>query len=231
MKIVVVIPALNEEASIEPVIAAIPANLASEIVVVDNGSTDATAARARAAGATVLAASPPGYGRACFVGARYALDRGAELVVFLDADFSDDPREMSELVAPIVRGEADLVLGSRLRGGLAPGAMPWHARFGNRLVSAMMNARYGLALSDLGPFRAIRAELYRRLEMREMTYGWPVEMLAKVARSNGRIAEISVSYRQRIGHSKISGTFKGTIGATYFLLTRTFLYAGWTPEP
>ena len=230
MKIVVVIPALNEEASIEPVIAAIPARLAAEIVVVDNGSTDATAARARAAGATVLAASPPGYGRACFVGAAYALDRGAEVVVFLDGDFSDDPREMSELVAPIVRGEADLVLGSRLRGGLAPGAMPWHARLGNRLVSAMMNARYGLALSDLGPFRAVRAELYGVLAMREMTYGWPVEMLAKAARSHARVAEISVSYRKRIGHSKISGTFKGTIGATYFLLTRTFLYAGWTPE-
>jgi glycosyltransferase involved in cell wall biosynthesis len=230
LKIVVVIPALNEEASIDAVLAAIPAHLAHEIVVVDNGSTDATAARARAAGATVLQASPSGYGRACFVGAAYALECGAEIVVFLDGDFSDDPREMPDLVAPILRGEADLVVGSRLRGGLAPGAMPWHARFGNHLVSAMMNARYGLALTDLGPFRAIRADLYRRLLMREMTYGWPVEMIAKVARSNARVAEISVSYRQRIGQSKISGTVKGTIGATYFLLTRTFLYAGWTSE-
>ncbi len=227
MQIVVVIPALNEAESIEAVIAAIPRELAARTIVVDNGSTDETAARARAAGATVLRTDPPGYGRACRFGANHALADGADVIVFLDGDFSDDPGDMRELVAPLGRGEADLVVGSRLRGGLAAGAMPWHAQFGNRLISAMMRTIYGLPITDLGPFRAIRAPFYASLAMTEMTYGWPVEMLAKAARSHGRVHEIPVSYRRRIGRSKISGTIRGTIGATYFLLTRTFVYARW----
>ncbi len=227
MKIVVVIPALDEADSIASVIAAIPSELGAAVVVVDNGSTDDTAACARAAGATVLRADPPGYGRACRFGANHALAERADVIVFLDGDFSDDPTEIRALLQPIARGEADLVIGSRLRGGLAPGAMPWHAQAGNRVVSAMMRAIYGLPLTDLGPFRAVRADFFATLAMKEMTYGWPVEMLAKAARAQGRVREISVSYRPRIGRSKISGTLRGTVGATYFLVTRTFLYARW----
>jgi len=227
VKIVVVIPALDEADAIAAVIAAIPTDLQCEVVVVDNGSTDETAARARAAGATVLRADPPGYGRACRCGAERARAVGAGVIVFLDGDFSDDPADMSALVAPLVAGEADLAIGSRLRGGLAAGAMPWHQQVGNRLIAAALRPLYGLSLTDLGPFRAIRADFYARLEMGEMTYGWPVEMVAKAARAHGRVREISVSYRPRIGRSKISGTVRGTIGATYFLLTRTLLYARW----
>ncbi len=230
MLVYVVIPALNEADSIAAVIGAIPATVDARVVVVDNGSTDATATRAVAAGATVITASPPGYGRACRCGADYALAAGAEAIVFLDGDFSDDPGELPALLEPLERGTADLVLGSRLRGVREPGAMAWHAVFGNRLVSWMISKRYGLALTDLGPFRAVRAELFRRLGMEEMTYGWPVEMLVKASRAGARVREIPVSYRQRIGRSKISGTVRGTIGATYFLLTRTFTYARWRPD-
>ncbi|GAC1441525.1 MAG: glycosyltransferase family 2 protein [Vulcanimicrobiaceae bacterium] len=227
MKIVVVIPALNEAESIAHVIAAIPAELEARVVVVDNGSTDATAAVARAAGAVVVRTDPPGYGRACRYGAERARADGADAIVFLDGDYSDDPADMHALLAPLRSGDADLVIGSRLRGRLVPGAMAWHARLGNRLISAMMRAIYGLPITDLGPFRAIRADFYASLAMNEMTYGWPVEMLAKAARQKGRVREIAVAYRPRIGRSKISGTIRGTIGATYFLLTRTFVYARW----
>lgn len=227
MKIVVVIPALNEAESIARVIAAIPQELVASVVVVDNGSTDDTAECARAAGAIVLRTDPPGYGRACRFGADRARADGADAIVFLDGDFSDDPADMRALVAPLQSNQADLVIGSRLRGRLAPGAMPWHAQFGNRLISAMMRAIYGLQVTDLGPFRAIGTDFYASLAMSEMTYGWPVEMLAKAARSEGRVREIAVAYRPRIGRSKISGTIRGTIGATYFLLTRTFAYARW----
>jgi len=227
VKIVVVIPALDEADAIGAVIAAIPTELGCEVVVVDNGSTDDTARCAREAGATVLRADPPGYGRACRFGAEHALAAAADIVVFLDGDLSDDPTDMRALVAPIVAGEADLAIGSRLRGGLVPGAMPWHQQIGNRLIAATLRPLYGLALTDLGPFRAIRADFYGRLEMHEMTYGWPVEMLAKAARTGGRVREIPVAYRPRIGRSKISGTVRGTVGATYFLLTRTLLYARW----
>lgn len=229
MNVYVVIPALNEAEAIGAVIAAIPAEFGASVLVVDNGSTDATAERARSAGAVVLRTDTPGYGRACAFGADYALTNGADVVVFLDGDFSDDPREMHALLDPLRRDEADLVLGSRLRGTRSVGAMPWYSVVGNRLVSQMMNTIYGTALTDLGPFRAIRATLLRELGMQEMTYGWPVEMLAKASRTGARIFEIPASYRRRIGRSKISGTLGGALGATYFLLTRTLLYARWRP--
>jgi len=225
----IVIPALDEADSIGAVLAAIPTELGARIVVVDNGSTDDTVAIARAAGATVIREARRGYGRACLAGAALALaDGAADVVCFLDGDYSDRPEDLRELYAPVVAGEADLVLGSRLRGGLEPGAMPPHAVFGNRLVATMLRALYGLRLTDLGPFRVVRADLLRRLDMSEMTYGWPVEMLAKAARLEARVVELPVTYRRRLGRSKISGTLRGTIGATYYLLTRTFAYARWT---
>jgi glycosyltransferase involved in cell wall biosynthesis len=224
-----VIPALNEEASVGRVLRDIPVSVGASTIVVDNGSTDGTAAAARAAGAEIVRQSRPGYGWACLAGIEHALARGAEVIVFLDADYSDKPGELPLLLAPIERGEADLVLGSRLRGRREPGAMAAHSVVGNRLVAALMRRIYNLPLSDLGPFRAIRADLLTRMRLRETTYGWPVEMLAKAARLGARVVEIPVSYRRRIGRSKVSGTLRGTLGATYFLITRTLTYARWRP--
>ena len=170
-----------------------------------------------------------GYGRACLTGVTYALERGAHIVVFLDGDGSDHPQELPLLLAPIERGEADLVLGSRLRGRREPDAMAWHSALGNAVLARLLRAAYGLSISDLGPFRAVRADLLARLGMREMTYGWPVEMLAKAARLGARVSEVPVSYRRRMGRSKVSVTIRGTLGATYYLLTRTFLYLRWQP--
>jgi len=229
-RLFVVIPALDEERSIGHVISAIPAGLGARVVVVDNGSRDRTAEVARALGAIVLREQRRGYGRACLTGAEYALAQGAQIIAFLDGDFSDHPEELDRLLEPLVRGEADLTVGGRLHSGMQRGAMAWHAALGNRVVARLVDGLYGLSLNDLGPFRVIHAELFRRLHMREMTYGWPVEMLAKVARAGGRIVEVPVSYRRRIGASKVSGTLRGTLGATYFLLTRTVAYLHWRAE-
>ena len=229
MNVCVVIPALNEADSVGHVIRALPARHAYDVVVVDNGSTDGTADVARAAGATVLREPRRGYGRACLAGVAHALKGTADIVVFLDADFSDFPDELPLLLGPIERAEADLVIGSRLRGNLAPGAIAWHSALGNRLVARMLRFFYRLSLSDLGPFRAVRADLLARMSLRETTYGWPVEMLAKAARLDARVVEVPVSYRKRIGRSKVSGTVRGTIGATYCLITRTLAYTRWRP--
>jgi glycosyltransferase involved in cell wall biosynthesis len=229
MKVAIVIPALNEEASVGRVLRDIPSSVGASAIVVDNGSTDATAAVAGDAGAEVVQQSRPGYGWACLAGIQRALALGAEVIVFLDADYSDRPEELPLLLAPIERGEADLVLGSRLRGRREAGAMAGHSVLGNQLVAALMRWIYGLPLSDLGPFRAVRADLLMRMHLRETTYGWPVEMLAKAARLGARVVEIPVSYRPRIGRSKVSGTMRGTLGAAYFLITRTLAYARWRP--
>ncbi len=199
------------------------------IYVVDNGSTDGTGRIAERAGATATRLPERGYGRACAAGARRAIADGATIVAFMDGDFADHPEELPLVLSPIVEGRADLVVGSRLRGGMARGAMPWHQRLGNRVVSAMLRRLYGLPITDLGPFRAIRAEALERLCMSEPTYGWTTEMLAKAGRCELRVLEVSVRYRARIGVSKISGTVRGTIGATYYLLTRTVRFLAWEP--
>jgi glycosyltransferase involved in cell wall biosynthesis len=200
------------------------------VIVVDNGSTDRTVEVARHAGASVVSEPRAGYGYACAAGVRAAADQGAEVLVFLDADGSFDPAEVPELLAPIEAGQAELVLGSRTKGGMEPGAMPPHARFGNWLVAGLMRLLYGLHVTDLGPFRAIRADLLDRLAMQEMTYGWPTEMMVKAARCKARVVEVPVCYRvRRGGRSKVSGTVRGTLLATYAILFVTLRYAiGWT---
>ena len=226
MYVAVVIPARNEEEALPGVLAEIPAGAVSLVVVVDNGSIDRTAAVARAAGATVVHEPRAGYGYACAAGVRAALAQGAEVLVFLDADGSFDAGQIPDLVAPLQAGQADLVLGSRPAGGMEPGAMPAHARFGNWLVARLMGLLYGLRVSDLGPFRAIRAGLLERLSMRAMTFGWPTEMMVKAARLDGRVVEVPARYRvRRGGRSKVSGTVRGTLLATYFILWVTLRYA------
>ena len=226
LKVAVIIPARNEEIPLPGVIAEIPPGAADLVIVVDNGSTDRTAEVARQAGATVVSEGRAGYGHACAAGVQVTSEQQVEVLVFLDADGSFDPAQLPELLAPIEAGQADLVLGSRPRGGMEPGAMPAHARFGNWLVARLMGLLYGLPVTDLGPFRAIRAGLLARLEMGEMTYGWPTEMMVKAARRGARVVEVPVRYRvRRGGRSKVSGTVRGTLLATYFILFVTLRYA------
>ena len=211
-----IIPALNEERSIGAVLQAIPRDIVTEVIVVDGGSGDATAAVAAGHGATVVRECRRGYGRACAVG---AIAAHGEALVFLDADGAADPREIASLLAPIARGEADLVLGSRLAGAMAAGAMPWHQRVGNRLSAVLLRLLYGLPVTDLGPFRAVRRGLLAGMTLDDDTYGWPTEMIVKAARAKWRITEVPVSCRPRTaGRSKISGTVRGTVLATLHIL-------------
>jgi glycosyltransferase involved in cell wall biosynthesis len=224
--VAIIIPARNEEEPLPDVIAEIPPQVSRLIVVVDNDSTDRTAEVARAAGAFVVHEPQAGYGYACAAGVRAAVGQGAEILIFLDADGSFDPAQILDLLAPIEAGQADLVLGSRPAGGMEPGAMPAHARFGNWLVARLMRLLYRLSVSDLGPFRAIRASLLDQLGMSEMTYGWPTEMMVKAARRGARVVEVPVRYRvRRGGRSKVSGTVRGTVLATYFILFITLRHA------
>lgn len=223
MNITLIIPALNEAACIGPLLAELPTGLVHELLVVDNGSTDDTAGVARRAGARVVVEPQRGYGYACAAGVAAA---SGDVVAFMDGDGSFVPGELATLLAPILDGSADLVLGTRMRGGMAAGAMPPHQRFGNQLVARLVYRLYGLRLTDLGPFRVIRRDLLSTLDMREMTYGWPVEMIVKTARQGARIVELPVSYRPRsAGVSKVGGTVRGTILATYRILRTTFRYA------
>ncbi len=220
--IAVIIPALNEEQSIGKVISAVP-QWVDQIIVVDNGSTDCTARAAEDHGARVVHEPRRGYGSACLKGME-CLDE-PDIVVFLDGDFSDHPDEMGLIVDPIVRGEADMVLGSRVLGPLQPGALTPQARFGNLLACSLMRLLWGVKYTDLGPFRAIRYSALRQLRMRDTDYGWTIEMQIKAAIQGLQIQEAPVSYRKRIGKSKISGTIKGAIAAGTTILGTIFLFA------
>lgn len=228
VQVSIIIPTLNEAQSIVAVIAAVPGIGAVEILVVDGGSKDGTRETAQSAGATVINEPRRGYGQACATG--LAAARG-EVIVFLDGDGSDDPRHLRQLVLPILQDRADMVLGSRLLGKIDPGAMPWHQRFGNWLAAFLIRALYGLPVTDLSPYRALRREALLKLGMKEMTYGWPTEMIVKAARQAWRIQEIPVTYHPRLGgKSKISGTLKGTVLATAYILGMILRYARGQPE-
>jgi len=215
MKISVVIPAFNEEQAIGEVVRAVPMDRIHDIVVVDNGSTDDTATQASLAGARVVFEPRPGYGSACLAGAQAAAE--ADVLVFLDGDRSDDPRQLETVAAPVLDNRADLVIGSRIKGTLEKGAMPLHGRLGNRFVVSLLRRFYGANITDIGSFRAIKSQTLFGLEMEQMTYGWPVEMVVKAARKGLRIQSVPINYRRRIGKSKVTGTIRGTILATYYM--------------
>ena len=216
----VIIPALNEEETIAAVVGEIPREIAGEIIVVDNGSDDRTAERAREAGARVVAEPRRGYGRACAAGVR-ALGPACEVVVFLDGDGSDCPELMNRLVQPIKDGQYDFVIGSRTRGEREPGSLNFQQVFAGRLAGLLVRLRYGVRYTDMCPFRAIRHEALARLGMREETYGWNLEMQMRAARAGLRILEVPVNHRRRAGGvSKVSGTLRGTLLAgTRILVT------------
>jgi glycosyltransferase involved in cell wall biosynthesis len=222
VRVSVIIPTHNEAQSIGRVLADLPADIVTEVLVVDSNSTDGTPEIASEMGAHVLREPRRGYGRACLTGLAEA--SGPDIVVFLDGDYSDRPAELPLLLAPILEGRADITLGSRLGKRSIPGALPWHAAFGNHLAAFLIRLLYGVKISDLGPFRAGRADVLRRLDLRETTYGWAVEMILKGTLAGFRIVEVPVSYHPRIGKSKISGTLRGTVGAAWFILSLIVRY-------
>lgn len=216
MRVSVIIPTHNEAQAIERVLGDIPSDVATEVIVVDSNSKDGTPDIAARMGARVIEEPRRGYGRACLTG--FAAANSPDVVVFLDGDYSDRPAELPILLAPIAEGRADITIGSRLHERNSAGALPWHQAFGNRLAASLIKLLYGVRLTDLGPFRAGRAEVLRSLALEENTYGWPPEMIIKGALAGYRVVEVPVSYHPRIGKSKIGGTLKGTVGAAWCIL-------------
>jgi glycosyltransferase involved in cell wall biosynthesis len=225
-KIYVIIPAFNEENGVGQVLSEISKDLVTEVVVVNNASTDDTERVAKEGGATVLREPVSGYGRACLKGIAYL--RGVtptpDVVVFLDADHSDYPEEMIDLVQPVLQDKADIVIGSRVLGQKETGSMTPQQIFGNWLATRLLKLFYGVKFTDLGPFRAIRYSSLLEMNMQDKTYGWTVEMQLKAAKMKMRCLEVPVRYRKRIGFSKISGTVKGTVMAGYKILYTIFQY-------
>ena len=222
----VIIPAFNEEASIGKVIAEIP-NIVSEIIVVNNNSTDNTSEIAKNAGATVLFQPKAGYGNACLKGMEYISEEDIkpEIIVFLDGDYSDYPSELTKIVAPILEDDIDFVVGARVKALREAGSMTFPQRFGNALATKLMKIFFNSKFTDLGPFRAIKYEKLRALNMVDKTYGWTVEMQLKVLKKKFTYAEVPVKYKNRIGTSKVSGTVKGAIFAGIKILSWIFKYS------
>ena len=222
MRVSVIIPTHNEAQAIERVLADLPSDLTMEVIVVDSNSNDGTPEIAARMGARVVQEPRRGYGQACLTG--LATANSPEVVVFLDGDYSDRPSELPILLAPITEGRADITLGSRLHKPRSAGALPWHQVFGNRLAASLIRILYGLEITDLGPFRAARADVLSALALEETSYGWAVEMILKGALAGFHVVEVPVSYYPRIGKSKISGTLKGTLGAGWFILSLIVRY-------
>lgn len=222
----VIIPAFNEEHGVQQVLREIPTDLVEEVIVVNNASTDGTESVARAAGATVLREQRKGYGRACLKGIAYldSSGRRTDIVIFIDADHSDYPEEMQELVKPIIERDVDIVIGSRALGTKAAGSMMPQQIFGNWLATRLLRLFHGVKFTDLGPFRAIKYDKLKVLDMQDKTFGWTVEMQVKVAKKGFTWEEIPVSYRKRVGNSKISGTVKGTVMAGYKIIWTVLKY-------
>ena len=220
-KTAVIIPAFNEENSVGKVIDALPKEWVQEIIVVNNNSNDRTEEVARSAGATVLREEEQGYGAACLKGMEYIASKSSEeqpeLLAFIDADFSDYPEELPLLIRRLEEGY-DLVIGSRALGKKEKGAMMPHQRFGNWLATFLIRYLFGVRFTDLGPFRVIRYDKLLALEMKDRNYGWTVEMQVKAAKMKLRCSEVAVSYRKRIGKSKVTGTVKGSLGAGYKII-------------
>jgi glycosyltransferase involved in cell wall biosynthesis len=230
VRVSVIIPTHNEAQAIERVLADLPSDLVTEVIVVDSNSNDGTPEIAARMGARVIHEPRRGYGRACLTG--LATANSPDVVVFLDGDYSDRPSELPILLAPIIggpadgpaEGRADITLGSRLHDRRSDRALPWHQALGNRLAASLIRLLYKVEISDLGPFRAARADVLRALALEETTYGWAVEMILKGALAGFRVVEVPVSYYPRIGKSKISGTLKGTVGAAWFILSLIVRY-------
>lgn len=223
-KIAVIIPALNEEHAIGKVLNDIPKVQNLFIFVADNGSVDNTAKKAKEIGAFVVEESRRGYGWACLAGMKIAGKYNPEIVVFLDADYSDYPDEMLSLIKPILQDEVDFVVGSRVKGVREKGALLPQARFGNWLASFLINLFWGFKYTDLGPFRAIKWQALKVLNMQDKTFGWTVEMQIKALKHDLKITEVPVKYRKRIGASKVTGTLSGTIKAGYKILWTIFKF-------
>ncbi len=215
----IVIPARNEEDAIGKVVASVIPHV-DAVVVADNGSSDATAKVAIHAGAIVVSVPEPGYGRACLAAIKAAGEH--DILVFMDGDASDDPNDLPRLLKPILSGDADLVIGSRILGDCDPGSLTVQQRFGNTLACWLMHLFWGYRFTDLGPFRAIRRESYERLDMQAPTFGWTVEMQVRALKHGLRCAEVPVHYRARIGVSKISGTLRGVVLAGWYILGTIF---------
>jgi glycosyltransferase involved in cell wall biosynthesis len=222
MNTVVIIPAYNEQDSIAKVIADIPKDLVSEIIVIDNNSNDRTSDKAKNAGATVLFEERKGYGAACLKGFEYLKSVNPDTVVFLDGDYSDYPEELTKLIEPIAEETYDFVLGSRVIGKREKGALPVQSRIGSFIAGFLIKLFWNVAFTDLGPFRAIRYSKLLELDMKDKWFGWTVEMQIKAAKRNLKTIEVPVSYRKRIGKSKVTGTVKGTVMASIIIMKTIF---------
>lgn len=210
-----IVPAWNEADALRRLLPEIPPGIIDELIVVDGGSTDDTAEIARQCGARVVMQTERGYGNACMTGVIAAT---SDVLVFLDGDYADDPRDLPRVLEPLLANRADLVVGTRNGPGSESGALPRHQRLGNHLFVVLLRILYKVRLSDIGSFRAIRRDSLLDLDMQQMTYGWPVEMIVRASQSGLRIEGVPIRYRRRIGDSKVGGTLRGSVKAAWRML-------------